>query len=162
MWFEVDYNKLGILLLPTFLRKPRLVGYLQSLLVPLITIHDLWKEKRIDDWYTLNHTGQVCYLRKVLNDRLDPDPIDGRRIYIGEGTLVDRQYIYTHAETLLDEKKKVFLGKMFIYRRNEYRDTGVDFVVYVPQEIINTESDRLNSLIRFYKLAGKRYQIQAI
>lgn len=155
MWYNVDFNKLGILLLPTFLRKPILVGYLQSLLVPLTTIHDLWKAKRVDiDWYKLNHTGQVCRLRKVLNDRLD---VSERRIYIGDGNSFPRKYIYTH-----DETKPTFIGKMFIYRNSEYVNTGVDFVVYAPQTIINMRWNELNALIQFYKLAGQRYQILPI
>lgn len=154
MWYNIDYNKLVILLLPTFLRKPKIVGYLQSLIAPIITIHDDWKQKRLDDWYKLEHTGQVCKLRKVLNDALDPAD---RRIYIDEGNAFPRKYIYTGAEN-----KPVFLGKMFIYRNAEYLNTGADFVVFAPQEIIDAATNELNALINFYKLASKRYQIRPL
>lgn len=154
MWYKIDWNKLVILLLPTFLRKASLVGYLQALVSPISTLHYNWMRKREADWYKLNHTGQVCYLRKVLNDALD---VSYRRIYIGEGNSFPRKYIYTRAEN-----KPVFLGKMFIYRNQEYTNTGADFVVFVPEEIINTKIHELKSLIEYYKLASKRYQIRPI
>ena len=141
-------------MLPSFLRKPILVAYLQSLLVPIGNLHYQWKQKRLTDWYKINHTGQVCLLRKVLNDQLD---VSERRIYIGDGNSFARKFIYTRAE-----HKPVFLGKMFIYRNSEYIGTGVDFIVYVPQAIINMRWNELNALINFYKLASKRYQIRAI
>lgn len=141
-------------MLPTFLRKPALVAYLQSLIAPIDTIHYLWKQNREIQWYTIIHTGQVCKLRKVLNDALDP--ID-RRIYIDDGNAFPRKYIYTGAE-----KKPVFLGKMFIYRNSEYLNTGADFIVFAPQYIIDTKINELNALILFYKLASKRYQIRPI
>ncbi len=153
MWFNIDYNRLGILMLPTFLRKPILVSYVQALLAPIADLHYKWKVKReLVDWYKLKHTGQVCYLRKVLNDTLD---VSERRMYIEDGNAFPRKYIYTKAEN-----KPIFLGNMFIYQNSEYTDTGVDFIVRAPQEIINTRIHELNALITFYKLASKRYKIQ--
>lgn len=154
MWFNIDYNRLGILMLPTFLRKPILVSYVQVLLTPIANLHYQWKQKRLADWYKLNHTGQVCYLRKVLNDTLD---VSERRIYIGEGNSFPRKYIYTRAEN-----KPTFLGTMHIYQNSEYVSVGADFTVFVPIEIINTRIHELNALIVFYKLASKRYKIQPI
>jgi hypothetical protein len=154
MWYDIDYNRFGILMLPTFLRKPILVNWVQVLLTPIANLHYTWKQKRLADWYKLNHTGQVCYLRKVLNDTLD---VSARRIYIGEGNSFPRKYIYTRPEN-----KPVFLGTMHIYQNSEYVSVGTDFTVFVPLEIINTRIHELNALIIFYKLASKRYKIQPI
>lgn len=154
MWYNIDFDKLAVLMLPSFLRKPILTAYLQSLLVPISQLHYDWLQKRLDDWYIINHTGQVRLLRKVLNDKLD---VGSRRIYITDGNAFPRKYIYTRAE-----HKPVFLGKLFIYQNSEYLNTGVDFIVFVPQEVIDTKINELNSLIRKYKLASKRYQIRPI
>jgi hypothetical protein len=51
---------------------------------------------------------------------------------------------------------------MFIYQNDEYTNTGADFTVFVPAEIVNTKIHELRALIEFYKLASKRYKIQAI
>jgi len=154
MWYNIDFNKLAVLMTPSFLRKPVLTAYLQSLLMPVSQLHYDWLQKRLADWYVINHTGQVRLLRKVLNDTLD---VGSRRIYITDGNAFPRKYIYTRAE-----KKPVFLGKLFIYQNSEYLNTGVDFIVFVPQEVIDTKINELHSLIRKYKLASKRYQIRPI
>lgn len=154
MWFNLNYEKLVLLLTPTFKRKKATIAFFTCLITPISKLHYLWKLKRLDDWYKLNHTGQVCYLRKVLNDNLDPSL---RRIYIGEGNAFRRKYIYTRSE-----KKPVFLGKIFIYQNAEYVSTGADFNVFVPSEIIKSSQHQLDALIVFYKLASKRYKIYPI
>ncbi len=151
MWYKIDYDKLAILLLPTFLRTPKLVAFVQCILSEIDKIHYRWLQERDKQFYKLEHTGQVCKLRKVLNDRCDSVL---RRITIDEGNAFPRKYIYTKAE-----KKPVFLGKLFINSQNDYFNTGVDFIVNAPLNIKNNEEFRLIDLIKFYKLAGKRYKI---
>lgn len=154
MWYNVDWNRLVVLLLPTALRKARIIGYLQAMIFPVSQLHYQWKQKQYEHYYKLYHNGQVCKLRRALNDELD---VSLRRIYIGDGNSFPRKYIYTRAES-----KPVFIGKMFIYQNDEYTNTGADFTVYVPAEIVNTKIHELKALIEFYKLASKRYKIQAI
>ncbi len=154
MWYKIDYNRLGIVMLPTFLRKAVLVSYLQSLLVPIDSLYYKWSVFRTDNLYKVEHTGQICYLRKVLNDKLD---VSLRRIYIGDGNRYKRPYLYTTSEN-----RPKYLGTMFLRQRADYADTGVDFIVYAPIEIINTSPYELKALIDFYKMGGKRYKIEAI
>lgn len=154
MWYKIDWNKLVVLLLPTFLRQNNLVAYMQALVQPVASLHYNWMLKREADWYKLNHTGQVCFLRKVLNDLLDPSD---RRIYISDGNSFPRKYIYTRAEN-----KPVFLGKMHIYQHKEYTNTGADFIVFAPADIISAKAHELKYLIEYYKLASKRYQIRTL
>ncbi|MEO8236405.1 MAG: hypothetical protein ABI549_13390 [Flavobacterium sp.] len=154
MWYNVDYNKLGVLLLPTFLRKPKTIAFVTVLIEPIKDLHYTWLQKRDFDWYRLKHNGQLCKLRKVLNDNLDPSL---RRIYIDEGTAFPREYIYTQAEN-----KPKYLGTFYIKSQDEYENTGVDFIVFVPQSIIDSNIYQLKYLLKYYKLAGKRYMIQLI
>lgn len=154
MWYKVDYNRLAVLMLPTFLRKPILVGYVQSLLVPIDKLFYNWSIFRNENLYKVHHNGQICKLRKALNDRFDPSE---RRIYIGDGNRFERQYLYTTGEN-----KPRYLGIMFLYQNSDYADTGVDFIVYAPKEIINALPYELKAQIEFYKSGGKRYKIEAI
>jgi hypothetical protein len=151
---KIDYDKLGLLLLPTFLRKPKMIAFVITVFSPIKSLHYKWLQKRDFDWYRLTHTDQVCKLRKVLNDNLDPSL---RRIYLGVGTAFPRQYIYTESEN-----KPKYLGNFFIKSQNEYENTGVDFIVFVPTEIINASIYQLKYLLNYYKLAGKRYNIEPI
>ncbi len=154
MWYKVDIKKLGILMLPTFLRRPIVIACIKVVVYPIEKIYDDWSRLRNENLYTLQHTGQICYLRKVLNDKLDPTK---RRIYIGDGNKFRRQYIYTPVEN-----KPRYLGKIILHQSIDYADTGADFIVYAPKEITNNEIHQLRALIELFKLGGKRYRIIAI
>ncbi|WP_134355673.1 hypothetical protein [Flavobacterium psychrophilum] len=145
---------MGIGFLPLDLRQPKNIAYVLALLEPVEWLYYQWLQKRDFDWYRLKHTGQVCKLRKVLNDNLDKSL---RRIYIAQGTAFPRKYIYTKAEN-----KPKYLGTYFIKSQDEYENTGVDFIVFVPTEIKTASIDQLKYLLNYYKLAGKRYKIEAI
>lgn len=151
MWYNLDINKLTILLTPTFLRKERFLAWLRVLHFPLIEIVDKFNFNRNENLYNLAHNGQVCYLRGVLNDRFDPIQ---RRIKIADGNRYQRQYIYTRGE-----QKPKYLGKIYLYDRADYGDTGVDFIVLIPRGLIYNEYE-MKALVDFYKLASKRYKIQ--
>ncbi|WP_271783861.1 hypothetical protein [Aquimarina algiphila] len=154
MWYSLDVKKLGKLLLPTFLRKPLIKGYLDAMLHPLSKLYQRWLTLREDNLYTMAHNGQVCYMRKALNDTLDPSE---RRIYIDDGNKFVREYIYTPGEN-----KTRYLGKISLFQSLDYADTGADFIVFAPIETINNQIDQLKALIEFYKLGGKRYKIESI
>lgn len=154
MLFDINFKKMGIGFLPINLRQPKNIAYVLALLEPVEWLYYQWLQKRDFDWYRLKHTGQVCKLRKVLNDNLDKSL---RRIYIAQGTAFPRKYIYTKAEN-----KPKYLGTYFIKSQDEYENTGVDFIVFVPTEIKTVSIDQLKYLLNYYKLAGKRYKIEAI
>lgn len=153
MWYKVDINKLVILLIPTFLRKPVFIAWLQALATPIATLHQQWYNRRLDNLYRLDHNGQVCFLRAALNDAFDAD---FRRIKITNGNKYQRKYIYTNAE-----QKNKYLGINYLLQVGDYADTGADFRVVIPQDfdLVNNRY-QLKAMIDFYKLAGKRYNIE--
>ena len=152
MWFKISFDKLVIQLLPTFLRKPRMIAFISLFSNELTKLHNAWLVKKTADETWLNHNSQVCKLRKILNDEFDDLQ---RRIKITDGQLYERKYIYT-----LGEKKPVKLGKLYIRQATDYADTGTDFFVVVPVEInIEQNKYKLEALINRYKLASKRYKI---
>ena len=153
MWYDIEYKKLINLLLPTFLRDRTHAFWLQTLLTPLMHLYNAWYANRTQNIYKLEHNGQVCYLRKVLNDQFDP--IWGR-IIITDGNRYKKKYIYTNGEN-----NPKYLGTMYLRPSTDYEDNGADFLVLVPKEIIYNEHD-MKGLIDFYKLASKRYRIEII
>ena len=146
-----NLNKLLVLLIPTFLRKPKLIAWLRTLATPLHKLLYDFQQARQADLYNLAHNSQVCYLRKALNDEFDPQL---RRIKIEDGRQNQRLYIYPRSAN-----RPLYIGKVFLYQRGAYIDGGVDFVVVLPQGM---EYDRykLEALVNFYKLAGKRWTIE--
>lgn len=151
MWYNLNINKLTELLTPTFLRKERFLVWLRVLHFPLIEIVDKFNFNRNENLYNLAQNGQVCYLRKVLNDRFD---VSQRRIEVADGNRFKRQYIYTDGE-----QRPRYLGVMYLRDDADYADTGVDFIVQVPADLLYNEYE-MRALIDFYKLASKRYKIQ--
>lgn len=129
-----------------------MMALLKAFLQPMVTLHYTWSQFRKRKIYELEHTGQVCYMRKALNDAFD---VDERRIYIdGTGGDASKTYIYTPGE----EQTK-YLGKLWLRNSLEFADTGADFLVYVPASIAQSLNYELRALIDFYKVASKRYLI---
>lgn len=154
MWYNVDFIKLVTSLLPTFLRKPLIKGLIKALTAPIASIYYDWVLMREDHLYKLQHNGQVCYLRKSLNDKFDPDY---RRIYIGEGYSFDREYIFTRSES-----QPVHLGAMILHPSTSYAGTNVDFIVYVPDAIKTAQVYALHAHIEYYREGVKRYNLESI
>ena len=149
MKINIDFNKLVVLLLPTFMRQPRIIAYLCSAIAPVVSIHYNFLVKRNDDHYKLDHNWQVCYLEAALNDRFD---ISERRIKIVEGDRFERKYIYTEGE-----QKPKYLGTLFIRPSSDYGDDSFDFTVDmsgVSADIYDVEAQ-----VRFYKLEATRFNI---
>ncbi len=161
MWYEINYKKLSTSLLPTFLRQKMHIRWLWALLSPLEVLHETWQIMRGDNLYKLQHNGQVCYLRKVLNDEFDPEL---RRIYINDGLRHQRKYIYTHAE---EKPKAIYTNQevkngetpFYLHPSSDYVETGVDFIVWVPVDLNYNKYD-MRALIDFYRLASKTYKIE--
>lgn len=154
--YNLDYNKLNEQVTPSFLRKDRTTGLLQSINFPVKQLFEIFKKFREAKIYELKHTGQVFSVEKVLNDRFDPIE---RRIYITDGFTKDRTYIYTR-----DENKPVFLGSIFLYNRGDYADTGVDFIVWVPNAIVISleEMYELRASVNKYKIDPKRFKVYRV
>lgn len=154
MWYNVNWDKLVLLLLPSFMRKPKIFGILKALISPVSSLHYKWFLNRDANLRKLSYNGQRCYLRKALNDECDNEL---RRIYIGDTENAAPKYIYTTAENL-----DIYLGTMYIDNEFNYSSGNTDFLVFAPQEVIDKKKNKLDALLNFYKLAGKKYQIVAI
>jgi hypothetical protein len=154
MWYKIDFDKLILLLLPTFLRKHKLFGYLKVLIAPIASLHYKWAQLREQNIKKLSYNSQKCYLRGVLNDRYDTDL---RRITIGNTANKTQGYIYTPAENM-----PVYLGVMWLEPEFNYEGSTVDFLVNVPRELVNTKVNEIVATLEFYVLAGKQYQIISI
>ena len=149
--YNFNIDKLLVLLTPTFLRKPKLIAWLRMLTTPLHKVLYEFQRARQADLHNLAHNSQVCYLRKALNDEFDDEQ---RRIRIEDGRQKQRLYIYPRSAN-----KPLYLGRIFLYQRGDYIDGGVDFIVVLPKDL-TYDKYKLEALVNFYKLAGKRWTIE--
>lgn len=152
MWYNINFNKWATLLLPTYLRKPKMLAFLKVLVKPVSDLHEEFLIQRKRDAVYLSHNSQVCYLRKVLNDEFDAT---NRTIEIVDGNKFNRSYIYTR----IDDKTPFYLGKMSLNSRDDYSDTGVDYMVKVPSNTLATKEIDMKAFINRFNAATKRYKL---
>ncbi len=154
-YYQIEFDKLVLLLLPTFLRKSRLAAFATVLVAPIKEMYQAFREQQKRDWYRLNHNGQVFSLRKVLNDHFDNEQ---RRIEIMDAEEYERIYIYTPIEN-----QPLYLNgenedTKYIYTSSEYNNQ-FDFVVVVPFGL-SYNTYKMRALINEYKLITKKYTIK--
>lgn len=162
MWYKVNWNVFLLQNLLIRYRVPKVVAFLKVLISPINDSYYSWHNWRIDNLYKMEYTGQICYLRGSLNDKFDPLQ---RRIYIGEGEDKPTTYIYTEAEyqaVYTNTEAEGNEGTLYIYTEAETADSGLDFIVYVPFELLITQIYAIRAHIDFYKQGGRRYAIIGI
>lgn len=155
--FNVDFDKLVLWLLPDFIRKPVLYAWVRSLCYPVVKQYEEFSQNRVNNLYKLNHTSQVFSITKVLNDRFDKNE---RRIYITDGFTKERIYLHTNAEY----KPKYLSTPIYLHNPEDYADTGVDFIVWLPNAVEMTPENLIEARaqVDFYKRGAKRYKIYRI
>lgn len=165
--YNIDFSKLANLLTPPFLRKARLLDWLIVLLKPLEEVNRDFNAFRAVSIYQVTHNGQVFSLQAVLNDAYDNVE---RRIRIVDTLVLDPLYIYPEADErpvyVYPEGQQV--GEIpYVYDESVFDDIDLDFLVLIPIEYRPADAQERNileiqirSLVNYYKLASKRYEIR--
>lgn len=160
--YDVLFKRLALLLLPTFWRKPLFASLAYAAVSPIQQLHTqfiLWK--RNTD-YRVQHNGQVCHLRAVLNDMFDP--VD-RRITVTETAdnvgCITLRLRETNEGVLFPARDS---GRVVILNRRGYGGVnGYDFWVNLPIELYgDVDVTQVKAVTNTYKLASKRFSINFI
>lgn len=161
--YDINIRKLALLLLPTFLRRPVTAAFIYSLLAPFRYLHVQLMLLRNDVSYRIKHTGQVCYLRSVLNDEFDSGR---RRITVTDYQKVEISGNRVH---LREENEEIVIktrgqySPLIINRRGFIGVSDVDFSINVPEEMKGEiDEAELRSVANKYKLVSKRYIINYV
>lgn len=156
--FNVDFTKLSKLMLPIKLRSLSIVAFAKTFVAQIAWLYEVFKIKREEHLYRVNHNGQICKLEAVLNDRFDETL---RRIFIEDGDVVLPKWFYRRIEA----KPKYFRKRsesapVFMRRRSEMSFGGT-FTIVMPSGLI-FDINELKALANSYKLAGKRYTVKIV
>lgn len=149
-WQTISFNTLIELLLPSFLRKSRIVAILQSVVKPVDSLYQ-------DTLYKMQHNSQVIYLEKMLNEYFEVSGYSAgnhelsKTVFISDAPPVDRNYIFQPAEV-----QPVYLDSIYL---NGTPAVNYKFIVNIPDTYVFVEA-KLRAVIDFYKLAGKKYIIE--
>lgn len=154
-WYRIDFSRFVYLLIPRIVRKKTLIAWLGSMVFPFNRLQTVFAAYRADIDYKLNHNSQVCYLQAVLNDSFDHIE---RRIYIADAPIIEwNGFLWDEASD-----RPIMLGTHFLQGERFIGSDALDFIVYVPLSLRLNDNDKnkMDALLRYYKLAGKRYEIQ--
>lgn len=158
--FNINFKKLAIEWLPTFLRKPILIAFVLVLIVPLEALYLEFLRARKQNLIRMNTTPQKFSMQKRLNDFFDPLE---RRIEIVKAVLFDGTYLYTEAEDDQWRTKTqwLYIDSLPIYLYTEAElYSEFDFIVRIPNTGINEL--QLRAEIEYYMLQSKNYRIDLI
>lgn len=158
--FNIDFKRLVISWLPTFLRTTVLVGFAVVFVAPLTLLYIEFLKLRKQNLIKMKTNCQKFSMQKRLND--DFDQVE-RRIRIVKAVQYDGLYLYTEAEddAFHNKTKWLFGDENPLYLRTEaelYSDH--DFIVQIPNTPINIY--QLIGEIEYYMLQSKNYKIEII
>lgn len=153
--YEIDLDRLVVELMPTRLRKPKYVAFMQLLMIPFKHILSELKVHREEYIYKINHNTTVASIEKVLNDSFDNVE---RRIYLSKGEYTKGMYI-SHSSS----GNATFLPN-YTLNSNTLADLNIDFFVNVSNELVLSDNDilRLEFLTRYFALDDKIFKIKRV
>lgn len=157
--FSINFKKLAIEWLPTFLRTPFWVAFILILIIPIEIMYNEVLKARKQNLLKINTTCQKFSMQKRLNDYFDPVE---RRIEIVKAVLFEGNYLYTEAE---DDQWKtktqwMYVGSLPIYLYTESElNSEFDFIVKVPTGLNELQ---VKAEIEYYMLQSKNYRIEYI
>ncbi len=153
--FNIDYKRLLVLLLPTFLRKPFVFGLLRAAIVPLETLHKRFSTNRQANNYRLSHNGQVCYLQAALNDNFKSG--NGGKI-----TLITVERVGEWLYAITESGERILLAGdesteeiPVAYNELMLNTSQNDFVVSIPSDLYDTRLEEIKATVDKYKLISK-------
>ena len=152
MWYDIDYVKFVINLLPPVLRRPRLLSLFKVLAVPFreqIEDNKTFYNMRLNK---LNVNGRVIYMERELNALFYTD-----KIYITDNP--ERPYVNVY----LDTDEPLYLTDAVeedsVYLYDDVQTESADFIVNVPQSLAG-DIIELKNYVNYYKPAGKAFTIR--
>ncbi|WP_075341778.1 hypothetical protein [Tenacibaculum agarivorans] len=172
-YLTINWNKMLLWMVPSILRKQKHLLLLQTFLEPLFNLYQT-------NLYKTQHSGQVIYLEKVLNEQFNPekkyDPNYSTQqkkqeelIYIAESLKPSLQHIYLHEEHDLGYEAPL------VYKRNEVTpDSGkgmylvgvkdyteieyANFRIMIPESLnIKEKLDGIEGAEKIQKLTNELY-----
>lgn len=162
--FNINWDKLVLLLLPTFLRKPVMAAFLRSALFPVQKMYGSFKNNRKNALFLLTYDTSRRNLELALRMQFDEEyQFDEDRIYIENAVCEEGLSLSFYLDDYIRpggyrrETKTAYLGgegenKLFL---NFYLDSEAltdDFTIYVPEAIYRTQEKYVKKITDFASL----------
>jgi len=158
---QIDFEKLGKMLLPTFLRGGAIAAFIKVLSTPFTYLQKLFRSNREENLFDVKHNGQACYLKAALND-LYSLKMNGFEI---EDNNPDGDWVilYDEAEALVNDHTIIYdetsTESCTIYPESLITQATHSFTVICPAVAWDTENNRPNydvmRMVEKYRLASR-------
>ena len=158
-FYNINIDSIIEKMLPTQKRDVWHIDWLLSAIKGVKTVYDDFLIYRDATLLTLSYNSQKLLFNKAINDSCDSTL---KRIFIDNAADdLEDSYCYDLTEGQDDAyayklTEETFLGR-YTYQLIEY-NFPIDFTVWIPI-ILTTSTDKVKTIVNFYKLAGKRYKI---
>ena len=166
--YKTDLQKVGIMLLPTPLRKPGIAAVLNVLTWIFAEIMDALRKYRDNTFTHIKYNGQVCRLELCLNNMFNNENQEpGITVTDGQHDIEESYYLYLRGTALSIEmpirmdtnppkERHIILNS-----REKNSVKRYDFIVTVPAEIpINdAKTNQLKSVVNTLKAPGKSWML---
>lgn len=158
--YQIDYNRLILLLLPIRLRQTKPVAFLKSCIAPVMRLHGLFISNRNANLYRIKTNGQVCYLRAALNDAFAER---NKSFQIGDGVMTGK-WVYALKESNYGQLSvPAKPDAVTIYTQQVILSGTANFIVYIPDNLTGIDYlNRIKSIVNTYKLVSKKAHYEYI
>lgn len=155
MFYQFDPVELGRQLLPLYFRKPRLFGFLCSMLQPVLQLTARFDAFRDYVSERMRINGQVIYIEHALNSRYY---LKHREIWLEDTPGVVNNFIDEDGPDTMAVYDETDSNVTHLYAEGEGKPDG-DYIVHVP-DFLEDEMQNIRSIIEQNRPAGKQYVIQ--
>lgn len=158
--FRVNIDKLGLLLLPTALRKELMYAWVKAIGAPLKTIYSAFMAARDGLLFLLQFDSSKYDIERYLNTVFSDG---GDEIYITLAPSSDTLYLTEHLPFFINDPEaygqatQVYLPEFTDFYLDVV-DRGVDFTVHIPDSL-NGRSGDIEAAVSRLALPGYEFDV---
>jgi len=165
-YYHIDFDRLVEILLPGFLRKPKMTAFMKASVAPVKTLYQQFQAFSQQQKYEAGITAQAGMIEKALNDAFDPE---FRRFEIVHELLRDGPVIFLDSDNQSSQNPILYLDSdtpggagMVMHLDSETSElpVGIDFRVNAPLDTQANHEEAIYSMVRKYKFASKTFDVQ--
>ena len=172
-FFDIDWDRLNLLLLPTFLRKPLLFAFLKATTAPIWTIYKRFAAQRNETLFLLRYDTSKRNVETVLNRKFETTGIyiinnnsQDNGVYIMD---VENEMIYLPVFT---REPGLDIPVIIIFIKDEGEDATYlnfyidvqehtpDFTIMVPSEVHSAHIAEIEQYAALFTLPGFIFNVQ--
>ena len=153
MWYRIDINRFGVMLLPSALRRSRMYAFLKVLLCWFDKLQNEFIEYREGARKRLGLNGQVIYIEKALNDYFG---FESKEIYISDIPSIQRTFYVPNNENTAHIYDRDSLKVAYLSNGSE--NAQLNFIVNIPSSL-EGRIEAIRNIIDYNKPAGRTYTI---